>query len=572
MTVLQGGNLGIGTTTPSALFAVTGGAGTYVNSSGSFIAATNGPHAIGRTTRGDVQLTIGGTFGSGPTARGVLIETTLGPDPGQSTAALVVAPTIQEHSSATHTRFASVQIDAPTITAGDAALTNAVSLYVSGAPTGATNNYALLIGSGTVSLGTGNVGIGTTGPGATLDVYQGGATNGQSNIRSYNDNNGFSRELLTLDATNASLIENAGAAYFRIRASGLGKEYFWVGQTGNVGIGTTSPAGKLHISSESSTNTLYFSDAAGSGNHSIQFRDAAVDEWHLTRSDSDNVFNIVESNVLIRAAFMPGGGIKFNSGLGTGVGGNYLCIDTTTFEVLRGNGSACTASSLRFKDNIQNLNYGLAEVLKLRPVSYQYKQDTNMGQGTKLGFIAEEMYQVIPEVTSLNKDGKVFGLDYPVLTAVLTKAIQELNAKLETLTAQNGTINSSSSFTSSSALTVASLTSTNGTWSLDDSGHLVVKKITAEDIETENLKVGSPEKRNGITIYDQDTGDPYCMYIASGAVRSAPGPCSATSGDQQPVDTSPSPSPSPTQESTPTSEPSPAEPENPAPAATPSEE
>jgi hypothetical protein len=127
------------------------------------------------------------------------------------------------------------------------------------------------------------------------------------------------------------------------------------------------------------------------------------------------------------------GTVGFSSTLGTGVGGNYLCIDTTTYEVLRGNGTACTASSLRFKENIHDLQYGLADVLKLRPVSYAYKADTNMGEGIKLGFIAEEMQGVIPEIVSLDNHGKVFGLDYPVLTAVLTRAIQELNIKLDTI-------------------------------------------------------------------------------------------------------------------------------------------
>ena len=120
------------------------------------------------------------------------------------------------------------------------------------------------------------------------------------------------------------------------------------------------------------------------------------------------------------------GTVGFNSSLGTGVGGNYLCIDTTTYEVLRGNGSACTASSRRFKENIVALAYGLDEVLALHPVSYEYKENTNMGDGIKLGFIAEEVESILPEVVTYDNEGRVFGLDLPVFASVLTKAIQEL--------------------------------------------------------------------------------------------------------------------------------------------------
>ena len=112
--------------------------------------------------------------------------------------------------------------------------------------------------------------------------------------------------------------------------------------------------------------------------------------------------------------------------------GQYLCVNTTTFEVGRNN-TACSLSSQRFKENIENLDYGLEDILKLRPVSFNFKQGMNIGTSTYLGFIAEEVVWVIPELVSIDKDGIPSGVDYPLLTSLLTKGIQELDINIETI-------------------------------------------------------------------------------------------------------------------------------------------
>ncbi|MDP3795198.1 MAG: hypothetical protein Q8R13_04725 [bacterium] len=128
-------------------------------------------------------------------------------------------------------------------------------------------------------------------------------------------------------------------------------------------------------------------------------------------------------------------------------------------------------------------------------------------------------------------------------------------------------------------INIRSLLSSSGKWSLDADGKLVV-----QEIKTQKLEVGSSEQPAGITIYDEVSGDPMCAKSVNKVFTLTEGPCSTTSANQQPVDTSPSPTPSssptpapepsPSAEPSPTPapEPSPTEPENPAPAATPSEE
>ena len=90
-----------------------------------------------------------------------------------------------------------------------------------------------------------------------------------------------------------------------------------------------------------------------------------------------------------------------------------------------------SASDRRLKKDIAPLGYGLAEVLRLAPVFYRWK-DPHLGGGREIGLIAQDVRDIIPEVIGRNADG-MLSLDYPKLVAVLVLAIQELNDKLQRL-------------------------------------------------------------------------------------------------------------------------------------------
>jgi hypothetical protein len=63
-----------------------------------------------------------------------------------------VGNTIQKASTGTHANFASLYVPPFSVGAGASTLTNASSIYVPSAPSGATNNYAISVGSGTSSF------------------------------------------------------------------------------------------------------------------------------------------------------------------------------------------------------------------------------------------------------------------------------------------------------------------------------------------------------------------------------------------------------------------------------------
>ena len=86
-----------------------------------------------------------------------------------------------------------------------------------------------------------------------------------------------------------------------------------------------------------------------------------------------------------------------------------------------------------------------------------------------------------------------------------------------------------------------------------------------KDLVAETLKVGSSEKRTGITLYDEVTGDPYCLSITNGTTKTAPGECVTIEPPAPILVPAPNPEPTPQPEAgqppaetpTPVSEPEP---------------
>lgn len=90
-------------------------------------------------------------------------------------------------------------------------------------------------------------------------------------------------------------------------------------------------------------------------------------------------------------------------------------------------------SDARQKENIEEIEYGLDSINKLRPVSHNWIGSTNSKKS--LGFIAQEVEQVIDEIvnTSMDGDKEIKALDYNGLIPVLIKAVQELSQKVKEL-------------------------------------------------------------------------------------------------------------------------------------------
>lgn len=98
---------------------------------------------------------------------------------------------------------------------------------------------------------------------------------------------------------------------------------------------------------------------------------------------------------------------------------------------LSSSGTWTDASDVAYKKDITDATYGITTVKAMQPRFYYMKDDAIEDDGRQLGFIAQELEVVVPEVVS-GEDGSK-GVSYGHLTAVLTKALQEAVAKIETL-------------------------------------------------------------------------------------------------------------------------------------------
>jgi hypothetical protein len=96
--------------------------------------------------------------------------------------------------------------------------------------------------------------------------------------------------------------------------------------------------------------------------------------------------------------------------------------------------------TLGLKEDVEPIAYGLAEVLKLRPVSYRLKADKS--RMLEYGLIAQEVEEVVPTGSSLvfydpnAKMGDIEGhrvINYQAYIPMLIKAVQELSAEVQVL-------------------------------------------------------------------------------------------------------------------------------------------
>ena len=93
-------------------------------------------------------------------------------------------------------------------------------------------------------------------------------------------------------------------------------------------------------------------------------------------------------------------------------------------------------SDKRWKKNIETIDYALDKVLKLRGVSFEWRSeelwDKNFVKGEQIGFIAQEVEDVVPEVVVTDNQGYKL-LDYSKLTALLIEAVKELKTENKNL-------------------------------------------------------------------------------------------------------------------------------------------
>ena len=93
-----------------------------------------------------------------------------------------------------------------------------------------------------------------------------------------------------------------------------------------------------------------------------------------------------------------------------------------------------TASSRRYKNDIQDMGATTDRLFGLRPVTFTYKAHTD---GVRhYGLIAEEVEEVMPELAVRGKDGQIETVAYHDLPPMLLNELQKQRRRIETLEAE----------------------------------------------------------------------------------------------------------------------------------------
>lgn len=233
-----------------------------------------------------------------------------------------------------------------------------------------------------------------------------------------------------------------GRLAFSNAAEQAGTEALSILTSGNVGIGTTSPTQRLHVFNTTSSGILVESDTGdalldidaggGVGDYgAITFyKDGVFTNQIYTGSASDDNLYIDTSSsntfVIMEGAGLSIGTTSTSSALtveGTIKASNLYGGATSLSTDAQGN-IIRTPSDERLKTNIQPLENALPTVLALRGVSYEWIDAERFGSQTEVGFIAQEVDLILPEV--VRKGGEYWSLNIQNMVAVVVGAMQEM--------------------------------------------------------------------------------------------------------------------------------------------------
>jgi hypothetical protein len=184
----------------------------------------------------------------------------------------------------------------------------------------------------------------------------------------------------------------------RFRAYYNATEYFTIDTSGNVGIGGTYSGARVFSKSSTTDSTTY----------PLLTQNSAGSFLFFVRSDGYTNTGTASQS-------------PYNQTVGSAAN-TYIHSDGSLQR---------STSSLKYKKNVKDAIHGLKEVLQIRPITYESKNELESGKVFG-GLIAEEIDAIgLTEFVQYATDGTPDALAYGNMVSLLTKAIQELSAKVE---------------------------------------------------------------------------------------------------------------------------------------------
>nr|WNL49524.1 peptidase [Marseillevirus sp.] len=110
-------------------------------------------------------------------------------------------------------------------------------------------------------------------------------------------------------------------------------------------------------------------------------------------------------------------------GLASAAAANTLQINPATGIITQ------AASSRRFKEKIRDLEVDTSKLYDLALKTYEYKSDGR----EDYGLIAEDTYDILPEIVTLDAEGNPHGIKHLTLVMLLVAELQKLKQRVEAL-------------------------------------------------------------------------------------------------------------------------------------------
>ena len=439
LTVQSDGRVGIGTTSPAYTLDVNGNIGTR--------GAANGVYVTDRSNSSLSTFYRQGNFtriyDSDSSGDRMVINNTNGnvgigsTNPGAKLS--VTGLTVTESAASTY--YQSAQFVSPLAGGSQRLLEvggNQYNNYLQSYDYGSTFGHILLNPRG------GNVGIGTANPGYKLHVAgdilaEGGFLLSSGDTGWYNST--YAGGVYMADATWVRTYNQKGfwtGAGILSSQGGLSVGYGGALPpttgaiiAGNVGIGISNPAAKLEVNSNSSVATPNLRLRDGSFSR-LGYNVNGTDVW-TTGADASTYFIYNTATGQNRVGVTSVGDLWVYAGAAYKPGG----------------GSWAATSDRRLKKNIQPLSGGLARVMALNPVSFEWVNPAEHASKTHVtGFVAQDVEKVFPDYVGtqdakgkdkslVGPDGKNKTIDLPIgFDAQLVSAIKELKADNDNLRQQ----------------------------------------------------------------------------------------------------------------------------------------
>jgi hypothetical protein len=173
--------------------------------------------------------------------------------------------------------------------------------------------------------------------------------------------------------------------------------------TGNVGLGTTTARNRLDVEGAAVIGATYSGTNTAPANGLL-----------------------VEGPTYIGRITDPGG-----------MGSPFQLVVQGTGFITAG---VWSSSDMRLKENIAPIEGALSKVMNLQGVHYQWRRnefpDRNLPEGTELGFVAQDLEKLVPEVVRTGSDG-FKRVSYSNLTSLLVEAIKEQQGTIVRQSAEN---------------------------------------------------------------------------------------------------------------------------------------